>query len=165
MPTPLHHSNIRKRVRTMTKPQSNALRLATLLWIVWGLVHILAGIIILSSDASAGFAAVADAVDSAALAADYHPAVGGILKQHGFNLLWIGTVTFIGAFFIWRGQATAIWVTALVGGLADVGYLLFVDLPGYVRFFPGTLMTIVSASAIVLSFWAWRQLAKERQDH
>lgn len=49
----------------------------------------------------------------------------------------------------------AIWVTAMVGGLADVGYPLFVDLPGYVNFFPGTVMTLISASAIVLSFWVW----------
>jgi hypothetical protein len=50
---------------------------------------------------------------------------------------------------------TAIWVTAMVGGLADLGYLLFVDLPGYVNFFPGTVMTLISASAIILSFWVW----------
>ena len=36
-----------------------ALRSAAVLWVVWGLVHMLAGIIILSSDASGGFAAVA----------------------------------------------------------------------------------------------------------
>lgn len=87
--------------------------------------------------------------------ADYHPAVGGVLNQHGFNLLWIGLATIVGAVFIWRGTMTAIWVTAMVGGLADVGYLLFVDVPGYVNFFPGTVMTLISATAIVLSFWVW----------
>jgi len=137
----------------MTKSQIFALKTSSVLWVVWGLVHILAGVIILSTDASGGFAGVADAVDSAQLTSDYHPAVGGILHQHGFNLLWIGVVTFVGAFFIWRGNLTAIWVTALVGGLADVGYFLFVDLPGFVNFVPGTLMTIFSGSAIVLSFW------------
>ena len=43
----------------------------------------------------------------------------------------------------------------MVGGLADLGYLLFVDLPGYVNFFPGTVMTFVSGSAILLSLWVW----------
>ena len=43
----------------------------------------------------------------------------------------------------------------MVGGLADVGYLLFVDLPGYVNFFPGTVMTFVSGLAIILSFSVW----------
>ena len=40
-------------------------------------------------------------------------------------------------------------------GLADLGYLVFVDLPGYVNFVPGTIMTFISGAAIVLSFWVW----------
>lgn len=70
-----------------------ALRSAAVLWVVWGLVHMLAGIIILSSDASGGFAAVADAVDPEALKHTYHAAAGAILHQHGWNLGWIGLTT------------------------------------------------------------------------
>lgn len=139
----------------MTKTQTTALKIAAILWVIWGLVHMLAGVLTIIQAPSQGFAAIADAVDAALLVADYHPAVGGVLNQHGFNLLWIGAATIIGALFIWRGNLTAIWVTAMVGGLADVGYLLFVDLPGYVNFFPGTVMTLISASAIVLSFRVW----------
>ncbi|MCV6593358.1 MAG: hypothetical protein OIF48_10430 [Silicimonas sp.] len=134
-----------------------ALRLAALLWVIWGLVHLLAGVIVLSSDATGGFQAIADAVPGAELEAAYAPAVGGILNQHGWNLGWFGVATLIGAGFIWRGNLTAIWVTAMIGGLADLGYLIFVDLPGYVHFFPGTVMTLVSGSAILISLWAlWR---------
>lgn len=50
---------------------------------------------------------------------------------------------------------TAISVSAMVGGLADLGYLIFVDFAGYATFFPGTLMTIIAGSAIVLSGWVW----------
>ncbi|WP_375254349.1 hypothetical protein [Yoonia sp.] len=139
----------------MTKTQSLALKIATVLWVIWGLVHAFAGIMVLTSDASSGFAAIADAIDAESLTADYNAAVGGILNQHGWNLLWFGVATIIGGFLIWRGNMTAIWVTGMVGGLADLGYLLFVDFPGYVNFFPGTLMTFISGSAIVLSFWVW----------
>ncbi|MEM7270254.1 MAG: hypothetical protein AAF401_13530 [Pseudomonadota bacterium] len=139
----------------MTQLQSNALKVAAVLWVIWGLVHCLAGVIVLSSDPSGGFAAVADAVDPAALAGDYHGAVGGLLNQHGWNLLWFGVVTLVGAVYIWKTNMTAIWVTGMVGGLADIGYLVFVDLPGYVNFMPGTVMTIVSATAVALSFWVW----------
>jgi len=139
----------------MTKTQTTALKIAAILWMIWGLVHTLAGVMTISQAPSEGFAAIADAVDPALMVAEYHPAVGGVLNQHGFNLLWIGLVTIIGAVFIWRQIMTAIWVTAMVGGLADVGYLLFVDMPGYVNFFPGTVMTLISATAIVLSFWVW----------
>ena len=136
----------------MTRTQTAALKIAAVLWVIWGLVHMLAGVMTILQAPSEGFAAIADAVDPALLVAEYHPAVGGVLNQHGFNLLWIGLATIVGAVFIWRRNLNAIWMTAVVGGLADVGYLLFVDLPGYVNFFPGTLMTLISASAILFSF-------------
>ncbi|NRB32720.1 MAG: hypothetical protein HRU27_19190 [Rhizobiaceae bacterium] len=139
----------------MTDTHKWALKGAAALWIIWGLVHMLAGVIVLSSDATGGFQAIADAVDPAALETAYHPAVGGILNQHGWNLAWFGLATFIGAFFIWRQNRTAIWVTGMIGGLADAGYLIFVDVPGYVNFMPGTVMTLVSGTAILLSFWVW----------
>ncbi|MEL6309764.1 MAG: hypothetical protein AAFQ52_16600, partial [Chloroflexota bacterium] len=49
----------------------------------------------------------------------------------------------------------AIFITAMVGGLADIRYFIFIDLGGYANFVPGTVMTIVSASAIVLSLIAY----------
>ena len=144
-----------KRPIKMSMKHIIALKAASILWVIWGLVHILAGVIVISADASGGFQAIADAIPADALEADYHPAVGGILNQHGWNLLWGGTATLIGAIFIWRQNLTAIWVTGMIGGLLDIGYFLFVDIPGYVLFFPGTVMTLVSGSAIVLSFWSW----------
>ncbi|MEL6868400.1 MAG: hypothetical protein AAFO81_01240 [Pseudomonadota bacterium] len=115
----------------------------------------------ISSDASGGFQGIADAVDPDLLLANYHAAVGGILNQHGWNLLWGGFVTIVGAVFIWRQNITAIWVTAMVGGLLDIGYLVFVDIPGYVKIVPGTLMTVISGTAILLTFWVW--IALERK--
>jgi len=135
--------------------QAVLLKLAAVLWIIWGLVHALAGVLVLSADTAGGFQAIADAVDPALLSGPFHEATGGVLGQHAWNLLWFGVVTFIGALFIWRQNMTAIWVTAMVGGLADLGYFIFMDLPGYVNFFPGTVMTMVSGSAILISGYVW----------
>ena len=146
----------------MTNTHRNALKAAAILWLVWGLVHAFAGIMTIASAPSDGFANIADAVDRTLIAADYHSAVGGILNQHGWNLLWFGVATIIGGSLVWRGSMTAIWVTGMVGGLADLGYLIFVDLPGYVNFLPGTLMTFISGAAIVLSFWVWLTLRRKR---
>ncbi len=52
----------------------------------------------------------------------------------------------------------------MAGGLADVGYLLFLDLPGYVSFVPGTVVTMVSATAIVLSGWLRLQQRRAGED-
>ena len=139
----------------MSSTHAMVLKIVAGLWVIWGLVHMLAGVIVIPADATGGFSGIADAVDPALLEADYHPAVGAILDQHGWNLFWGGLVTVIGAVFIWRKNMTAIWVTAMVGGLLDIGYFVFLDIPGYVNFVPGTLMTIVSGSAILLSGWVW----------
>ncbi|NAS14091.1 hypothetical protein [Poritiphilus flavus] len=134
-------------------------KLSAILWIIWGLVHILAGVMtvkgILTDDISASVAGIADAVDPSSLQIDYPKASGAIIGQHGFNLFWIGLVTFISAFYIWKGNKHAIFLAAIVGGLADLGYFLFMDLGGYVKFVPGTVMTLVSSAAIILSFYAF----------
>ncbi|MEM9470401.1 MAG: hypothetical protein AAGA00_00490 [Pseudomonadota bacterium] len=134
---------------------SLALRTSAILWIVWGLVHMFAGVVVLSSDTSAAVAAIADAVDPATLQLAYPDAADAVVNQHGFNLFWFGLATTVGAVFIWRGSAVAIFVTAMVGGLADLGYFIFLDLGGHVNFLPGTLMTLVSSAAIILSFVAY----------
>ena len=131
------------------------LRLAAVLWIIWGLVHMLAGVLTISGDTATAVKGIADGTDPALLEMAYPDAVGAIVNQHGFNLLWIGAVTCVGAPFIWRRSATAIFVVAMVGGLADVGYFLFLDLGGYVKFVPGTVMTLVSSAAVISSFAAY----------
>lgn len=132
---------------------------SAILWIIWGLVHILAGILtmkgVLTQDISSSIAGIADAIEPSTLQLNYPDAAGAIIGQHGFNLFWIGLVTFISAFFVWKGNKNAIFLAAITGGLADLGYFLFMDLGGYVNFIPGTLMTIVSALAIITSFYAY----------
>ncbi len=131
------------------------LKTAAGLWVIWGLVHMFAGVMTISQDAAGAVAGIADAVDPALIAADFHPAVGAVINQHGFNLLWIGAFTVVGGVYIWRQSAVAIFMTAIVGWITDVGYFVFMDLGGFVHFVPGTVMTIVSSAAVVLSFWAY----------
>lgn len=133
-------------------------KVAAVLWIIWGLVHIFAGIMtdnfILSGDIAGAVSGIADGEDPATLAGPYPVAAGAIIGQHGFNLLWIGLITTVCGFFIWGGNRNAIFLAAICGGLADVGYFLFMDLGGYVNFVPGTVMTLFSGSAIILSLVA-----------
>ena len=140
------------------KTYSTLFKVSAVLWFIWGAVHILAGVmtdkLILTGDITGAVAGIADAVDPVKLQADYPDAAGAVIGQHGFNLLWIGIVTLVCSFFVWKGNKNAIFLAALTGGLADLGYFLFMDLGGYTKFMPGTVMTIVSASAIILSLFA-----------
>ena len=138
--------------------QSTAiLKTVSVLWVIWGLVHAFAGIMTMVGDTPTAIAAIADAVDPALLAGPYHEAAGAVINQHGFNLFWIGLTTAVCAVFIWRGNLTAMFIAGLTGGLADVGYFLFLDLGGFVHFVPGTVMTLISSAAILLSLWVWMQ--------
>jgi hypothetical protein len=146
--------------RQSRQTASTLLKISAILWVIWGLVHAFAGVMTISGDTATAAAGIADAVDPATLAMDYPDAVDAIINQHGFNLLWAGIVTIIGGIFIWRKSVAAIFVTALVGGLLDLGYFIFIDLGGYNNFVPGTVMTIISATAIALSFYAYFQSKK-----
>lgn len=141
------------------------LRVSAILWIIWGLVHILAGVLtmkgILTGDISSSVSGIADAIDPNLLQMNYTEASGAIIGQHGFNLFWIGIVTFISAFYIWKGNKNAIFLAAITGGLADLGYFLFMDLGGFVNFIPGTLVTIFSSLAIILSYYVYFKTLKK----
>ena len=139
----------------MTSNHGLFLKVAAVLWVIWGLVHMLAGVLTMARDASGAVAGIADAVDPALIGDNFHPAVGAVLNQHGFNLFWIGAFTVVGAVLIWRASVTAIFMTAIVGWVTDVGYFWFMDLGGFVNFVPGTVMTLVSSAAVVFSFWAY----------
>jgi hypothetical protein len=66
----------------------------------------------------------------------------------------LGSLLLNAHFLVWKGNKNTIFLAAIVGGLADLGYFMFLDLGGFVKFVPGTIMTFVSASAIILSFYA-----------
>lgn len=139
----------------MTRTHSLLLKITAVLWVIWGLVHMFAGGMTIAQDTSGAVAGIADAVAPALLVHSYHPAVGAVVNQHGFNLLWIGAFTVVGAVFIWRHSVTAIFMTAIVGWVTDVGYFVFMDLGGFVHFVPGTVMTLISTAAMVLGFWVY----------
>ncbi|MBY4894502.1 hypothetical protein KUL25_17225 [Rhodobacteraceae bacterium N5(2021)] len=139
----------------MTATNRLLLKISSVLWVIWGLVHMFAGMMTISQGTAGAVAGIADAVDPSLLVGDYHAAVGAVLNQHGFNLLWIGAFTVVGGVMIWRQSIMFIFMTAIVGWVTDVGYFIFMDLGGFVNFIPGTVMTIISSAAVVLSLWAY----------
>ncbi|CAH0536580.1 hypothetical protein [Vibrio marisflavi] len=137
---------------------SALLKASSVLWMIWGVFHFAIGVAMIYLLSLGNHALSLSFVSSDPLMADlireYAPVVTATLKQHSWNLGWFGVVTMVGSVYIWKRNATAIFVTALVGGLADLGYFMFVDLANLAP--PaGTLMTVISASAIVLSFYAY----------
>ena len=137
---------------------------SSVLWIIWGIVHMFFGVFILYlmsiGDTSRIVSEVANNVSPELIKMDYPAAANALYGQHGWNLLWFGVVTTITGFYVWKGNKNAIFLAAIIGGLADFGYFLFMDLAGYVTFFPGKLMTYIALGAIVTSFYAHYKMKK-----
>ncbi len=143
---------------------SKLLKASAVLWGIWGIFHLMVGGFLLfllfqgrTADALHG---IAGTVELATLQLDYPTAVVATLKQHAFNLGWFGLATSVGSIFVWRTNVSAIFFCAIVGGLGDLGYFLFIDLEG-LAVPPGPQMTWISAAAIILSFLGY--FKSERQ--
>ena len=154
----------------MNAPESKSpthplLRIAAVLWVVWGVVHIFAGVVtlkaIFAGAHAEAFHGIVSRVELSTLQIEYPDPVMAVFCQHALNLAWFGAVTTICAPWVWRGARPAVYLAALVGGLADLAYFLFIDLGGY-ALPPGPQMTYICATAIVLGFVGLRAASRAR---
>ncbi|MGI9628216.1 MAG: hypothetical protein ACR2QM_15390 [Longimicrobiales bacterium] len=138
-------------------------RTSAVLWSVWGAFHLFVGgflLFLLSAGrVDEAMHGIAGQVELATLGIDYPFAVVATLKQHAFNLGWFGLVTLVASPGVWRGNLPAVALCAIVGGLGDVGYFVFIDLAD-LAVPPGPQMTWISGTAVVLSAVAWLRVRK-----
>ena len=97
---------------------TSLLKLSAILWAVWGAFHVFVGVFLLvllvqgkTADALHG---IAGTVPLKELQIVYPFAAVATLKQHAFNLAWFGLVTLVGSIWVWRLNAYAIFICALV---------------------------------------------------
>lgn len=146
-------------MRTNDHPRAaTALRIAAGLWFVWGVFHVAAGVAVvafLTAEHPDGeLASIPGALEVDFFGVDSTFASIPNMQQHGYNLAWIGLVVTIASIWVWRGNRLAVATSVLLGGLADLGYFVFVDLAGYADP-PGPQMTWIMAAAIVFAIYAW----------
>ncbi len=140
------------------KNYSVLLKISSILWIVWGLFHVFVGVFLLyfllNNQTAEALNGIAGKVSLESLQMNYPDAAIATLKQHAFNLGWFGIVTFISGFYVWKKNVHALLLCALIGGLGDFGYFLFIDLEG-LAIPPGPQMTWISGLAIILSLYTY----------
>jgi hypothetical protein len=92
-------------------------------YVVWGLLHLKA------------------AYDEFVLAAGVDPGlVHGKLNQGAWDLLFFAVFAIaVAVLFNWRNDRAGYWLNLVVVSAADIGFVLFVLIPGDVAFFPGIL--------------------------
>ncbi len=119
----------------------NASKIGAILYMIWGLIHVIGGVSILFESTVAGRISMqASARSTEEFAAIVDPAVNGIVGYHGFNLIWFGVFAFVvSATLIWRNLELGYWLNFLILGVIEIGLINFMLLPGFMKWADGSI--------------------------
>lgn len=113
-------------------------RIGAVFFVLWGILHIVGGAAMLqtlSTDGATGYLALlATALPAAALPSVPEGVATGVFAFHGYNLVWLGFVSLlIGVLLNWKNSVAGYWINLAVVSFADIGLIVFMILPGYMR--------------------------------
>jgi len=127
-------------------------RTTSVLWGLWGFVHLFGGLSMLSV-LREGLKSLPESVLVKMMGNDMPLHIVPTLMEHNFNNTWFGFTILIGSFFVWKANRNAVLICSIVGGLAQLGFAIFIVFPGYSEL-PGVVMSFVALAAIVFGIIA-----------
>ena len=110
-------------------------KLGAISYVLWGLLHIVAAqkVYLLGQTLEPGM-------------------VQARIFQNAWNLLFFAIFGLLVAiFFNWRNSRLGYWLNLIVVSAGDIGYIVFVLMPGYLPFMPGALGPILWVVAVIFS--------------
>ena len=120
-------------------------KLGSITYVLWGVLHI----VVASKVYELGQTLDADIVQAR-------------IFQDAWSLLFFAIFAImIGVFFNWKNDRLGYWLNLIVVSVADIGYLLFILVPGYVPIIPGVIGPALWVLAVVFSTIAIRRNIKE----
>jgi hypothetical protein len=105
------------------------------LYVVWGLLHIVAAVqeFMLGTTLEFGL-------------------VQGKINQGAWELLFIALAAIaIAVIYNWKNSHLGYWLNLLMVSIADIGFIIFVFLPGHVTFLTGILGPVFWISAAIFT--------------
>lgn len=124
-------------------------RTTSILWGLWGFVHLLGGLTMLFV-LKGGLENVPESVDVQNLPPLH---IVPTLMEHNFNNLWFGLSILIASFFVWKANRNAVAFCSIVGGLAHLGFAIFIVFPGHSDL-AGIVFSFVVLAALVFGIIA-----------
>jgi len=110
-------------------------KLGSVTYILWGILHI---------EAARKVYLLGQTLDPGMLQ--------GRIFQDAWNLLFFAIFAIVVAiFFNWKNSRLGYWMNLTVVSAGDIGYIVFVLVPGYVPFMPGALGPILWILAVLFS--------------
>ena len=113
-------------------------------YVAWGLVHIQAARMVYL---------LGDSLDSGM--------VQGRVYQDAFNLLFFALFGIVVAIWLnWKNSRSGYWLNLVVVSAADIGFIVYVLLPGHVPLVPGGLGPLLWIAAVIFSTIGIRRSGK-----
>ena len=110
-------------------------KLGSITYVLWGVLHI----VVASKVYELGQTLDTDIVQAR-------------IFQDAWSLLFFAIFAImIGVFFNWKNDRLGYWLNLIVVSVADIGYLLFILVPGYVPIIPGVIGPALWVLAVVFS--------------
>src|SRR5262245_5136056 len=128
-------------------------RIGAVAYILWGLLHLVLGIVLVfgitANGGSAALAVFGSAVPAQERPQDLGGVTGGSLTHYVLNLAVVGLVAaVVGAKLNWTNSRVGYWLNlGLVTGV-ELGFLVEILLPGYMQLGPGLLAPVLWAVAV-----------------
>jgi hypothetical protein len=112
-------------------------------YVIWGLLHIVA------------------AIDEFMVGSGLEPGlIKGKINQGAWDLLFFALFAIVIAVrYNWKNDTLGYWLNLIVVSAADIGFIIFVLLPGYVDMFPGILGPVFWILGAVFSTLGFRSRA------
>ena len=114
--------------------------LGTICYLVWGVLHIQAGI---------GVVHLGENLHE-------HAMVQGRIYQDAWTLLFAAAVVMTAALLsVWRAWKTCFWLNLGLASVTDIGFIVFILVPGYAPLWPGIEGPLAWSLAAFFSSWSY----------
>ncbi len=110
-------------------------RIGAVIYILWGLLHIVAAYKVYS------------------LGQSLEPGmIQGRLYQDAWNLLFFALFGIVvAALYNWKNNRAGYWLNLVVVSVGDIGFIITILLPGYLPLFPGAIGPVLWLLALVFT--------------
>jgi hypothetical protein len=139
---------LRPTLKEINMKKNPVASISSIAYVVWGLLHLQAAAAVYR------------------LGASLEPGMlQGRMTQHAWNLLFASLFAIAVAVTLnWRNTREGYWINTFLVGIVDLGFILFVLIPGYLSVVPGILGPVAWLIAWSLSTVAYLQKSREVRD-
>jgi hypothetical protein len=117
------------------KAKQNFAKTASLLYIIWGVLHLYSAkqVLTLGQSLEPGM-------------------VQGRIFQDAWNLMFFALFGIVvGLVLVWKNDILGYWLNLIVVSIGDIGFILTILMPGYIDIWPGALGPILWILAAIFS--------------